>query len=269
MRKPIHRSGLLLLALLLAVGAQAAPRNPGGKDSTSSDWFLQTLLLAENDSVMVRDDRSGVIGRLQDALPGKDQHDLPTFVSVNGSKGAVVLTQGAEWGDDAGQYLSDYRPSGTDRQVWNLAVTSNLPNATITLYWDGLNEISADAQGVYNWRLNNSSSVLKTLRLVDLETGVVTPALGKKGVINSYTFEMNGAGERLFRWVQGEVLPEDLVLSSATSLRAFGPLEPVISTQSAPAAQGSAGGFPPPPAVGPSATAVQPAPAAPGELREK
>jgi len=261
-----------VFALAAAMSAAAAPRSGGGSTTKGSakDWFLQTLLLVEDGANLYTDDRSGVIGRLEGALEGKDQHDIPAFANVNGSPGAVVLTHGAEWGVAAGQYLSDYRPSGSDRRVWTLAVTSNRPNASITLYWDGLNEITPKPEGGFTWQLNNASSALKTLRLVDLETGAVIPALGKKGVLNSYTFEMNGAGERLFRWVQGDVLPGDLVLSSASSLRAFSPLEPVVHSEAAPAAQGVASGLPAPPSVGTSAMpAEQPAPPTSVKLREK
>lgn len=254
------RSIIAALALAVCLPGMAAPKNPqdkgGGKPGAgamSKDWFLQTLVLVEEYGEMkALDDRSGVIGRLEGALDGKDIHDIKAFAAVNGSPGAVVITHGAEWGEEAGQYLSDYRAPGADRQVWTLAVTSNLPNATVTLYWEGLNEIEPNPEGGFDWVLNNRSSTLKSLSLVDLETGEITSALGKKGVLNSYSFQMNGAGERLFRWVQGEVLPEDLALSSATSLRAFGPLETITRAQTfdSDGSISEGGGFPAPPSVG-------------------
>jgi hypothetical protein len=255
-----------ICALVLCLPAAAAPKDPqnkgGGKPGTGGkamDWFLQTRVLVEVDGEMkALDDRSGVIGRLEGALDGKDDHDIKAFANVNGSPGAVVLTQGDEWGGDAGQYLSDYRASGADRQVWTLAVTSNLPNATVTLYWEGLSEITPKSDGGFDWVLNNGNSALKTLRLVDLETGVVTEAVGKRNAINSYTFDMSGAGERLFRWVQGDVLPEDLALSSATSLRAFGPMESQTRAEafSAPKVDG----FGAPPSLDAPAQAERPIP---------
>jgi hypothetical protein len=262
------RRSCFALALLSSVAVMAAPAPGKGHDNDKAkvkDWFLQTLLVVDNGSELVGDTRSGVIGRLDSADEGPDLHDIPVFANVNGSRGAVVITHGAQWGDKAGQYLSDYRSSGADKQVWDLAVTSCLDNASVTLYWEGLYQITPRADGGYDWQLNNASSTLKSLRLVDLETGEVIPAIGKKGELNSYTFDMNGAGERLFRWVQGNVGKAELGVGSATSLRAFGPLE-TESQARALSVSPAQGGLPPPPSLDAPA---QPAPPSFSKEREK
>ncbi len=216
----------------------------------AKNWFLQTLVLVEDGENMITDDRSGVIGRLEGAVTGRDLHDVPVFERVNGSPGAIVLTHGDAWGEDAGQYLTDYRDAGANKQVWNLAVTSNRIGAKVTLYWDGVHQITPRAGGGYDWSLDNGNPVIKSLNLVDLSTGEVIPAATKKGRPNSYSFIMDGSGERLFRWVQGSVSNDDLAISGATSLTRWGPIAPVLTLHRANrAGQRPGGGFAPPPAL--------------------
>lgn len=244
--KSMHAAALAAgVCVALAAGSAEAK---GPKDNgIEKDWYLQTIVLVEDGSDVFVDDRSGVIGRLEGAAEGKDVHDVRAYENVSGSPGAIVFTRGDEWGEAAGQYLSDYRPSGASKQVWTFVVSSTRPDATVTLAWEGLYEIEPAPDGGYETRLNNGSKVLRRLSLVDLETGEIIPAADKKGMVGTYTFAMNGATERHFRWVQGDVDFEDLQPNGVVRADSFA--APAVTTRASEAQAVPGRQFLPPPAA--------------------
>ncbi len=242
------------LVLLLSLFGSASLQAQEQLDSKArvDSWYLQTVVTTEAGAI---DERSGVIGRISGGRTGKDVHDIPAFASVNGAPVAVISLRGAEWGDDAGEYLSDYRAPGQSAASWDLVVTSSDPQAEVTLSWDGLYAISGSQSRGFETRLSNNSKTLRSLRLIDLQRGKVVRRGSKKdGSIKSYTFNMGGENERHFRWVQGKPTDDDF-LASPVRLDTLSPL-PVIDEQSltvageiAPLGKGSRG-FSGPPSLG-------------------
>ncbi len=213
----IRRLSVALAApLLLATGLPVAAAQWTKRVDT---WYLQTI--ATNSSGAV-DNRSGVIGHIHDAAAGFDKHDVPAFSSVIGAPVAVIFHQGESWGEHAGEYLSDYRAPGKDKQVWDFTVTTSDPNDTVTLSWDGLHLITRRGAR-FDTQLDARNKGLRRLRLVDLSLGeVATRAANADGSLATYTFQMGGVTERHFRWISGKPTDEELHSSDAQPVNADG-----------------------------------------------
>jgi len=213
------RFTVLLTCLLLASGAPVAFAGDKNASPKAASWYMKTVAVVQDGEEVFFDDRSGVFGRIPGADVGPDRHDVRAFSSVAGSPAAIVFAKSAaDWGADAGEYLSDYRPPGNDKQVWTFTVTSSRTNADVTLYWESFFVISPASNGGWNTVEDNDNHTVAKLSLLDLATGERIPASNKKGLMKSHTFNMNGATKRYFRWVQGRVSKEDMSLAGVSSL---------------------------------------------------
>ncbi len=142
-----------------------------------------------------------VFGRVGTSVDGHDQNDIPTFGSVMTRKAAVVFVQ-AEWEERSGEYHSDYHDTkGGEKDSWKMTVFSSVPNAKVTLKWDGLYAMTPKEGGYDNEKIL-TSSILEDLYLIDTETNEETSAV-YDGKLNSYTFTMGAEGSRVFIWQQG------------------------------------------------------------------
>lgn len=207
-------SGALLMTPVMADGERRATlQGPGGGSPGAEAWYMQTVVVVEDGESIVFDDRSGVFGRIPGASELRDSHDVPAFASVANSGGAVVFVKSeAAWGEDAGQYLSDYKPAGSDKQTWTFTVASNRPSAEVTLFWESFQVITQDSNGGWLTHEDNDNPTVAQLSLIDLATGERVPASNKKGKMKTYSFNMAGDSERHFRWVQGKVGRDDRML---------------------------------------------------------
>lgn len=211
MQRFIKTTTLIASAVLLT--ALAAPASAGG---LAKQWYMKMTLLVENGDNLVYDDRSGVFGRLKGARWDADRRDIPAFSNASRSPGAIVFDVPNH--ETATQFLSNYKPRGKNRQVWDFTVYSANPNGTptggtATLVWEGLYEIAIQ-QGEFVTTEDTTDKVLNRLRLVDRETGQVIRAR-KNGELQSYTFDFGDKASRNFRWVQGRPTAEDRQLAPA------------------------------------------------------
>jgi len=186
------------------------PGKPVVPAKPQKQWYIATTVVA-NDSAAKKQYQGvnpAVLGKLAESNDGRDKHDIRPYVSLLSDKAAVLFNQ-PDWGDDAGQYLADYRTADKEDTDWEMTVTSTVVSATITLKWSGLFDVtSIEAGGAvrYKQRLNLDSDILKNLHLVDLETQQVTDAISADGHLNTYSFTMGSAQTtRQFRWVMGEL----------------------------------------------------------------
>ncbi|KAA9133049.1 hypothetical protein F3N42_01425 [Marinihelvus fidelis] len=250
------KRGLFAAVLFLAMFVATAPALAAKFkfEPKAKSWYLQTIAVTDDGHF---DDRSGVIGRIPGGQDGKDLHDIPAFASVNGAPVAIIMVRGEEWGDHAGEYLSDYRAPGQGRASWDFVVTSNNPDAEITLGWEGLYTISQNAKGGFETTLSNRNKVLNDLYLVDVDNGtVVGQGIMDDGHIVPYTFAMNGASERHFRWVAGKPRKKDLAYDQVVTLESVSPRqanERLTAREQSPATGNSkskAAGFGAPPSLG-------------------
>ncbi len=138
-------------------------------------WFIR--LIVESGDLR---DAGNVLGQLAASRRGYDAHDLEELSPFGNDYLSVVFPH-QNWGDQAGDYTSDYhryprwRPAKRDR--WRFEVWSSDPGAEVTLRWEGPEE-----------ELHRSV-------LVDRETGQRIRVRSGE----SYTFTMTEIG-RSFRW---------------------------------------------------------------------
>ena len=217
--------GLLLLATATEAKEPVAPPIEAKKPVAPPkkpvsppplEWYVKTTveLLHPGSGLLIRDTRSGIFGQLVASNPGWDPHDIPAFGDTQFADAAVVFIHGKDWGDRAGEYLSDYRSAGTKADDWEFTVHSALAPGEVTLRWEGLFQVkSTEVDGLVSFTKVrvDEHDLLKDLHLVDLTTGqvidVFIKAKGKKPAqwIRSYSFHMGGATRRDFRWVLGDV----------------------------------------------------------------
>lgn len=220
-----------LLAIVLASGCLLLPATglqaKKDKNPAPSEWYVKTSLSVTEPGSgnVISDTRSGIFGQLAVSEPGYDRHDIPAYSSTTKSKAAVVFVQGENWGDNAGEYLSDYRPAGEDSTDWLFTVHSSLGSEQVTLNWDGLfllTQENVNGARRYTEEKTLDHEILRDLKLIDLETGAVTraihPGKGKKNgapELNSHIFSMKEETSRQFRWVLGKVRDEHFQLPNS------------------------------------------------------
>ncbi|MEP5570009.1 MAG: hypothetical protein ABJN62_19370 [Halioglobus sp.] len=193
-------TAIICVALLLPSGAMAA--------KPASEWYLATRIEAtttDQNSTTIPAANPLVIGQRAASSDGRDNYDVPPFQSLANSKVAAVFIQ-TDWGEYAGEYLSDYHDNRGNSDTWVFTVFSSLPEAQIRLSWDGLVELKQRSSGRgYDETPTLSSRTLKDLKLIDLETLTMVDAVSD-GQPNEYTFTLpRGVDSRSFRWVLGPV----------------------------------------------------------------
>ena len=138
------------------------------------EWYVR--LIAESAAEDLKDD-GNVIGQLQDSSSGFDEHDLPEPAPFEPYL-TIVFNQ-ADWGDNAGDYTSDFHPvtRNNKKDNWSFVVVSDDHEREVTLSWIG------------------PEYALKNSLLVDLDNGEVI----EPDKLGRYTFFMNGE-RRNFAW---------------------------------------------------------------------
>src|SRR6186713_1545621 len=139
-----------LCCLLLATTTVKAE----GRKNGPLEWYVKTTveLTDPGSGLLIRDTRSGIFGQLAASNPGWDPHDIPAFGATQSSKAAVVFIHGDDWGDRAGEYLSDYHSAGTRQDAWEFTVHSALAPGQVTLRWEGLFQVkSTEVDGLVSF----------------------------------------------------------------------------------------------------------------------
>jgi hypothetical protein len=142
--------------------------------SKGEEWYVR--LIVEAPAENLKDD-GNVLGQLLDSSSGFDQHDLPEPAPFAPYL-TIVFTQ-PEWGDDAGDYTSDFHPVSRNNKMdrWPFVVISDDHEREVTLSWQG------------------PLQTLKNSLLIDLDNNeVIEP--DKQG---RYTF-ITGSERRNFEW---------------------------------------------------------------------
>ncbi|WP_415407101.1 hypothetical protein ACLHDG_00840 [Sulfurovum sp. CS9] len=170
------------------------------KESTTveQEWYMR--LIAEVPSEQMRD-RGNVLGQLYDSSAGKDSHDLIELAPF-GEIYLTIVFPHPEWGDDAGDYSSDYHhPDAYNEDEWIFQVKTSATNSDVTLRWEGLNVVSTSWGGKKPKKKEELviDSFLERMWVEDTATGEKMPVV-VDGKLQTYTFNMNGSNVREFRW---------------------------------------------------------------------
>ncbi|MEM9255714.1 MAG: hypothetical protein AAGA91_09710 [Pseudomonadota bacterium] len=148
------------------------------------EWIVE-LHLESTDGTL--EDRYNRLGHYYDALPGLDPYDLPELDQTWPGTYLSVVFYRPEWeaiaNTETDIFNTDFRPvSKAKADQWTFEVRSDDPARELTLSWAG-----------------SKRGRLRKMVLIDLEEGVIVPALDENKVANSYTFVMNG-NVRAFAW---------------------------------------------------------------------
>jgi len=206
----------LLLVLLLSTNAfaeskgntleevlkNAAEKETKDKNTAKQEWYLR--LIAEEPLQRLKD-KGNVLGHLNDSNNSKDSHDLLELAPF-GSRYLTIVFPHPEWGENAGNYTSDYHhPDAYNADEWLFEVRTSAVNSDITLRWEGLYVLSNE------WKQKKPKkreqlvvdSMVERMWLEDVDTGERINAV-VDNTLQTYTFNMNGKSVKSFRWGLGE-----------------------------------------------------------------
>ena len=210
---------IISLATLLVMGAFStlSAGKPVKEVKPTGEWYVSTKVSVSDtaNSVTIGGTNPAVFGKLAESSDGYDKHDIPPYGSVVGAEAAAVFIH-TDWDERSGEYHTNYHDTkGAQKDSWEMTVFSSVPNAEVTLKWEGLYELKkAEGKILYSEKKVLDSDTLKNLKLVDTKTGEETAAV-KNGKLNTYSFTMeSGESSRIFVWQQGTVETETISVAS-------------------------------------------------------
>lgn len=145
------------------------------RDLGEGEWYVRLTAMAGN-----LKDSSNLLGQLRDSRRGYDLHDLKEL-SPFATPYLTIVFPHPDWGDNAGDYGTDFRGTRKHKNKWVFEVRSDDPNRDVTLSWSS----HADMRG---------------MSLLDTVTGTKVAALDSD---QQYTFNMDGLTVREFKWLSG------------------------------------------------------------------
>jgi len=178
-----------LIVLPLPTSGRSAPSD--ATLSGGSGWLLRFSAVAG----VVRDGNT-IIGVNSRAVDGYGREDVPKPPAISPFVSVRILN--TDWGARSGAYAQDVRRS-EGRQVWQLVVDTDQVNESITLRWDGIQDVPSRVR----------------LTLVDHATG---RRLSMR-TTGSYTYQAGGVATRFFT-VIAEPSAQTALRVSAVRVRA-------------------------------------------------
>jgi hypothetical protein len=176
-------------------------------------WYMRTKVYATGtDGKEYSHTTAGVFGKLKQSRWKKDQHDVPAF----GAVAFQIVFPHLNWGDDSGDYYSNYykykkRRKGK-RAVWTFQIknqnTVDLSNASIRIELEGAQNVDyvKSNDGKISYVETDMSEEKKNdLTLVDVDNHK-TYSVDELEYAN---LSMDGKHARTFRWVRGNVKKRD------------------------------------------------------------
>ena len=218
--------------------AISSPTNP----YRTAGWYGRTTVSATApDGTVYTHNTAGVFGELVQSTDTKDQHDIPGY----GSATFQIVFPQTEWGNDNGDYFSNYKNYEVDtKKVWTFqlkaAGTSSFP-ITIDLHniYD-VTYIEVNNRVEYKESEDNNKTILDALHLVDLDNQTEYTIQELK----TANLTMDGKAIRTFRWVLGVVDATDYT-PLASSQRSASRVAPKTFQASTSSVGGGRFGLPP------------------------
>lgn len=176
-------------------------------------WYMRIRAIATtDDGTVYKHDTAGVFGKLKHSKYKKDRHDIPAYDAATFQ---VVFPQ-YNWGDDSGDYFSDYRKwkeKRTDKRVvYTFQVknqkTVDLSNASLRLFVDppqNVNFIKESNGHIKYIETDKEPEKLDDFTLVDVDNQK-TYSMDE---LENTNLSMDGNHTRTFRMVRGNVRKKD------------------------------------------------------------
>ncbi len=175
-------------------------------------WYMRTKVYATApDGKVYRHETAGVFGKLKQSRWEKDEHDIPGYDAAI----FQVVFPHYDWGDDSGDYFSDYRKwskrAENKRAVWAFLVrnqkTIDLSHAPIKIELDGLQNVDfVEKDGKVTYIETTLEAEKRSeFTLVDVDNHKTY----SYDELENADLNMDGLHKRSFRWVRGEVRKKD------------------------------------------------------------
>jgi len=168
-------------------------------ESRPENWYLR--IVAED---ITRGMQTGdtQLGQLNEDTDVALKHSLKALQPFSTGYIDVVFRDPPDI--DSGDYKSSFHLYREDADEWEFIVKADEANADIILSWRGLYILTpyVDEQSRLRYREYRSlgNPLIKYMKLLDVSTGTEVPAV-QNGEAQTYTFNMGGALEKVFRWV--------------------------------------------------------------------
>jgi len=179
-------------------------------------WYLRTVVSATlPDGKTYTHNTAGVFGELSQSRNKKDRHDIPSY----GLGIIYVLFTPTNWGEESGDYFSDYRHYNRHRlmrrQVWTFQVKNqygvDLSGADLKIGLEGpVRVLSTGDRKHLRYRETaypHPERLLSRLTLVDVDNGTTYTV----DELPYADLSMEGKHTRTFRWVLGPVRKRDFL----------------------------------------------------------
>jgi len=181
--------------------AAVIPTTPVNSYKTAG-WYGKTKVSMNANGTVYTHNTAGVFGELVQSSEAKDQHDIPGY----GDATFQIVFPQTEWGDDNGDYFSNYQNYEVDtKKVWTFqlkaAGTSSFP---ITIDLDNIYDVTyieVNNRVEYKESQDNNQTILDALHLVDVDKQTEYTI----GELKTANLTMDGKAIRTFRWVLGAV----------------------------------------------------------------
>lgn len=197
-----------IILVLMFTGCNSSTETNEDTVNQTKEWKIQ--LVVEGLTSDLKNSGS-YLGQRVSAEDGKDKYDAKALGGSFGGKYLSVIFPI----DGSGEgYNTDYHKfSEVESDSWTFIVKTNDPDSTITIGWKGIYALfpTRDEQDriVYERELRENDKLLSHMQLVDTDTNETVPAF-TDNKLQSYTFNMDGKTERIFRWE----LTEDTVVAA-------------------------------------------------------
>ena len=179
------------------------PSTHADKPKWDQEWYVRLVAVAPAENLV---DRNNVFGQLQDSVDDYDGHDLVELSAFSPPYLSLSFPH-YEWGTNAASYTSDYHSVHTgDADQWLFEIKSDDPYRDVDLYWDGVYLLEGtwtQDNGKQTWSQSKQMDAGKLygqMVLEDFDTGEQVEAI-TDGVVNHYSFNMDGLTVRTFRWI--------------------------------------------------------------------
>ena len=185
-------------AVLLLVGC-------GGSNTTQqqlAEWSVKIVAEDTKNGLQFDNDRLGQVKVATNDVDSYDLKSMPRPFPTN-NEGELNPFLSVNFPQSGKDYVTNFHSTEmNDADEWVFTVNSN-PNRTVTLRWNTFTVTSyTDETGRvrFDQKLNIDENIVKRMQLVDAETNATLVSAYANGKLQSYTFNMNDATTRTFKW---------------------------------------------------------------------
>jgi hypothetical protein len=174
----------------------------------TAGWFAKTDVSINVNGTVYSHNTAGVFGELKQSKEGKDLHDISGYGDATFQ---IVFPQTA-WGDDNGDYFSNYKSFAEDtieKKSWTFQLkAAHVSSFPISINLDGVYDVAyRDDRGKVEYKESTeiNQTIVADLHLVDVDNAQAYTIAELKTAGLTMEGPSGGMDIRTFRWVRGSV----------------------------------------------------------------